>query len=245
MARLQDGLGLLRNLRWRTVNALAPRRTVESRGLKFTLQGCKAPYERQERIAARVAELVAAGAVVGWFQGPMEWGPRALGGRSILADPRRPDMKDVVNRCIKHREAFRPFAPAVLAERAGEYFECAHASPFMLFVFPVRPEKRAQIPAVTHVDGSARVQTVRREDAPLFWEMLKEFERLTGVPVVLNTSFNVNGEPIVCTPLDAVRCFFGSGLDYLAIGNYVVSKRLDGVHEPASLAETSDSSRMA
>ena len=213
--------------------------------IEEALRACKVPYERPAHIATRAAELVAAGAVVGWFQGPMEWGPRALGGRSIVADPRRPEMKDVVNRCIKHREAFRPFAPAVLAERAGEFFECAHPSPFMLFVFPVRPEKRGQIPAVTHVDGSARVQTVRREDAPLFWELITAFERLTGVPMVLNTSFNVNGEPMVCTPLDAVRCFFGSGLDALAIGNCLVMKRADDSREPSPADEAAVSSRSA
>ncbi|MBI4353708.1 MAG: carbamoyltransferase [Candidatus Omnitrophica bacterium] len=188
------------------------------------LQACKLPYTRAPSLTRRVAELLAEGKVIGWFQGAVEFGPRALGSRSILADPRRPEMKDLVNRCIKHREGFRPFAPAVLAERAAEYFECDHPSPFMLFVCPVRPEKRHEIPAVTHVDGSARLQTVRREDHPRFWELIKAFESLTGVPIVLNTSFNLNGEPMVCTPWDAIRCFFGSGLDYLAMGPFLVGK---------------------
>jgi len=201
---------------------LGPAFTEEQ--IEAALQTCKVAYTREPQIAVRVARLLADGAVVGWFQGPLELGPRALGGRSILADPRRLDMKDLLNRCVKHREAFRPFAPAVLAERATEYFECDHPSPFMLFVYPVRPEKRRAIPAVTHVDGSARVQTVRREDQPLFWELISAFERLTGVPMVLNTSFNVDGEPIVCTPTDAIRSFFGAGLDYLAIGTFLVSK---------------------
>jgi len=192
--------------------------------IEDALRSCQLSYTREPQVTCRVAELLAEGHIVGWFQGPMEWGPRALGNRSILADPRQLDTKDRVNRCIKHREAFRPFAPAVLAERAAEYFECTHPSPFMLFVHPVRPEKRHEIPAVTHVDGSARIQTVRREENPLFWELIKEFERLTGVPVILNTSFNVNGEPIVCTPTDAIRCFFGSGIDDLAMGPFLVTK---------------------
>jgi len=192
--------------------------------MEEALRACKLSYECEPQIAKRVAALLAQGAIVGWFQGPMEWGPRALGGRSILADPRRPEMKDVLNRCVKHREGFRPFAPAVLAERAADYFECDHPSPFMLFVYPVKADKRKEIPAVTHVDGSARVQTVTRAENVLFWEMIKEFERLTGVPMVLNTSFNVDGEPIVCTPTDAIRCFFGSGLDYLAMGHFLISK---------------------
>ncbi len=196
--------------------------------IKETLQACKVPYEQPDRITQRVAELLADGAVIGWFQGRMEWGPRALGARSILADPRRESMKDVVNRCIKHREGFRPFAPSIIAEQASQYVDAAHPSPFMLFVAPVQPGKQREIPAVTHIDGSARWQTVTQEDNPQFWELLDEFKRLTGIPVLLNTSFNVNGEPIVCTPLDAIRCFFGSGLDYLAVGSYLISKRAGG-----------------
>ena len=192
--------------------------------IQAALAACKVAYERPASIARAAAELLAQGQVVGWFQGRMEFGPRALGARSILADPRSEGMKDRVNQCVKHREGFRPFAPSVLEERAGDYFEYAGASPFMLFVYGVRPEKRAVIPAVTHVDGTARVQTVRRADHPLYWELISEFERLTGVPVVMNTSFNVNGEPIVCAPVDAIRCFFGSGLDALALGPFLIRK---------------------
>ena len=211
--------------------------------IEEALQACKVPYQRYERIAAVVAERLASGSVVGWFQGRMEWGPRALGARSILADPRRADMKEIVNRCIKHREGFRPFAPAVLEERMTEYFEASQPSPFMLFVYHVVAAKRRVIPAVTHVDGTARVQTVRREDNPLLWEVITEFDHLTGVPVVLNTSFNVNGEPIVCTPVEAIRCFFGSGLDELAIGSYLVSKQSPRAEEAAPDADVAVSTR--
>jgi carbamoyltransferase len=188
------------------------------------LRGVRAPYRHCDDIAGAVAELVADGKVVGWFQGRMEWGPRALGNRSIVADPRRPEMQERVNRCIKQRESFRPFAPAVLAARAGEWFETARASPFMLLVVPVRAERRGAIPAVTHVDGTARVQTVDERHNPRFGALLRAFERRTGVPVLLNTSFNVQGEPIVCRPIEAVRCFYGSGMDALAIGRCLVVK---------------------
>ncbi len=219
IAHLRHGLPR----RWRMDHAfLGPRFSDEQ--IEAALQSCKLSYEREPDIAKRVAELLAQGAIVGWFQGAMEWGPRALGARSILADPRPARMRDIVNRCIKQREGFRPFAPAVLAERAGEYFACGQPSPFMLFVHPVLPHRREAIAAVTHVDGSARVQTVDREHSPLFWSLIRHFEQLTGVPIVLNTSFNVNTEPIVCTPVDAIRCFFGSGLDALAIGPFLLSK---------------------
>jgi carbamoyltransferase len=167
--------------------------------------------------AGRIAE----GKIVGWFQGRMEWGPRALGNRSILVDPRRPEMKDVLNRRIKHREPFRPFAPSILAERVGDYFEQTRPSPFMLMAYRVRPAKRAEIPAPTHVDGTGRLQTVDRESNPLYWRLLHEFERLTGVPVLLNTSFNEN-EPIVCTPEEALDCFLRTRMDVLVMGPYVV-----------------------
>src|SRR5207302_216254 len=166
---------------------------------------------------------VANGKIVGWFQGRMEWGPRALGNRSIVADPRRPEMKDVLNRRIKHREPFRPFAPSVLEEATDDYFERASPSPFMNSAYPVRPEKRAAIPAPTHVDGTGRLQTVSQKTNPRYWRLIKEFERLTGVPVVLNTSFNEN-EPIVCTPEEAVDCFLRTQMDVLAIGDFLVEK---------------------
>ncbi len=192
--------------------------------IRAALQAGKIRYERHPDIAAEVVELLAQGQVVAWFQGRMEWGPRALGARSILADPTRPGMQDVVNRVIKHREPFRPFAPSVLAERAADYFELTQPSPFMQFVAPVRPERRGEVPAVVHIDGTARVQTVTQESHPRYWRLLTLFEEKTGVPILLNTSFNVDGEPIVCTPQDAIRCFFSTGLDALAIGDYVIKK---------------------
>jgi carbamoyltransferase len=181
-------------------------------------------YRRLDDPARVGAEIIARGEILGWFQGRMEIGPRALGNRSILADPRRPDMKDILNARVKHRESFRPFAPSVLEERSGEYFTVDHPSPFMILVFDVRPEKRALVPAITHVDGTGRVQTVSRETNPRYWTLIKEFERLTGVGVVLNTSFNVMGEPIVCQPQEAIECFLSTGIDRLIIGDYLVEK---------------------
>lgn len=172
----------------------------------------------------RTAELLEKGYIVGWFQGRMEIGPRALGNRSILANPILPDMKDKINAQVKHREAFRPFAPACPIEDTPGFFEQNVADPFMLKVCYVLPEKRSVVPAITHVDGTARLQTVHRETNPRFHNLLKEFGRLTGVPVLLNTSFNVMGEPIVESPEDAVRCFYTTGLDYLVIGNHILSK---------------------
>jgi carbamoyltransferase len=176
-----------------------------------------------DQLCRRTAELVAAGDVVGWFQGRMEWGPRALGQRSILADPRRADMKDTLNARIKHREPFRPFAPSILLEATADYFDQDYPDPFMLKVYNVRPERRAAIPAVTHVDGTGRLQTVDRATAPLYWQVIKEFENLTGVPVVLNTSFNEN-EPIVCRPEEAIDCFLRTHMDALVIGHHIVQK---------------------
>jgi carbamoyltransferase len=157
----------------------------------------------------------------------MEFGPRALGSRSILADPTDPDMQDHLNKVVKHREEFRPFAPTVLQPRAKEYFEGCHRSPFVLFVYPVVEDKRALLPAITHVDGTARVQTVDEEINPRYYKVIAEFEKLSGVPVVINTSFNVMGEPIVNTPEDAVRCFLGTGIDVLVLGDHVVVKDPD------------------
>jgi carbamoyltransferase len=170
------------------------------------------------------AQHVADGKVLGWFQGRVEWGPRALGQRSILADPRRPEMKDVLNRRIKHREIFRPFAPSILEEATGEYFEKTHPSPFMTFAYKVRPEKRAIIPAPTHVDGTARLQTVSRTANPLYWKLIRAFGNLTGVPIVLNTSFNDN-EPIVCRPEEALDCFARTQMDVLVMGNFILEKK--------------------
>jgi carbamoyltransferase len=153
----------------------------------------------------------------------MEFGPRALGNRSIVVDPRKAEMKDVLNARIKHREPFRPFAPSVLGEKAGEWFEVGDPNPFMLLVHGVLPQRRSQIPAVTHVDGSGRLQTVHRDTNPIYWALIKRFEELTGVPIVLNTSFNEN-EPIVCSPRDALLCFRRTKMDILVTGHTVIKR---------------------
>jgi carbamoyltransferase len=176
-----------------------------------------------EEIARETAKRIAEGKIIGWFQGRMEFGPRALGNRSIVVDPRRAEMKDILNSRIKHRESFRPFAPSILEERVGDYFDHSHPSPFMLMTYLVKPEKRSEIPAPTHVDGTGRLQTVNREQNPRYWRLISEFESLTGVPVVLNTSFNDN-EPVVCKPEEAIECFLRTKMDVLAIGNYLVEK---------------------
>ncbi|MGE3528216.1 MAG: carbamoyltransferase [Methyloceanibacter sp.] len=182
---------------------------------------CKAP---EGGIAAETAKVLAGENVVGWFQGGSEFGPRALGNRSILADPRKAAMKDLLNARVKHRQAFRPFAPIVLAERAAEVFEGDEDSPFMLLAKRVRPEWKDKIPAIVHVDGTARVQTVRREHNERLYALLREFEKLTGVPVLLNTSFNIRGEPIVETPANAMKCFLSTGIDYLAMHDLLIGK---------------------
>jgi carbamoyltransferase len=174
--------------------------------------------------AAVAAEMLAHGKILGWFQGRMEFGPRALGNRSILADPRDPEMNAKVNNAVKFREWWRPFAPSLLSEAAAEYLESATDSPFMVLTAQVRPEKRSVIPSVTHVDGSARPQTVERDVNPLYWRLIHEFGQRTGVPVIMNTSFNLRGEPIVCSPTDAIRTFFSSGMDALVIGSFMVEK---------------------
>ena len=170
------------------------------------------------------ARHIADGKIVGWFQGAAEWGPRALGNRSILADPRRPEMKDILNRRIKHREIFRPFAPSIIEEAVGEFFEKTHPSPFMTFAYPVRREKRSAIPAPTHVDGTARLQTVTRSANSLYWKLLRAVGDRTGVPVVLNTSFNDN-EPIVCRPEEALECFRRTRMDVLVLGNFMLKRK--------------------
>jgi carbamoyltransferase len=172
----------------------------------------------------QVAQMLEAGKIVGWFQGRMEFGPRALGSRSILADARRPEMKDRVNESVKFREGWRPFAPSCLEEAASDYFEGCHDAAFMTLTFKVRAEKRSVIPSVTHADDTARVQTVSREANPRYWAVINEFAKLTGVPVIMNTSFNLRGEPIVCSPKDAIRTFYSSGLDFLVLGDFVIAK---------------------
>ena len=214
--------------------------------IRSYLESVGAAFERMERepLLERVAELLAEGRVIGWFAGRMEFGPRALGARSILGDPRNPAMQTQLNLKIKFREGFRPFAPSVLRERVGDYFELDADSPYMLLVAPVRPERRrpvtpeeesrwgieklkvqrSDIPAVTHVDYSARIQTVSREDNAEYHDLIRAFERRTGCPVLVNTSFNVRGEPIVCTPADAYRCFMRTDLDHLVLWPYLLAK---------------------
>jgi carbamoyltransferase len=170
------------------------------------------------------AERIADGQVVGWFQGRMEWGARALGNRSILADPRRADMRAIINTKIKFREKFRPFAPSVVEEAHGQYFEGSVPDPFMMQVYPVRADQREAIPAVTHVDGSGRMQTVSQRDNPRYWNLIRAFERRTGVPILLNTSFNEN-EPIVLQPAEALDCFLRTRMDVLVLGDHVIVKR--------------------
>lgn len=181
-------------------------------------------YRRPERITDTTARALANGKIVGWFQDRMECGPRALGNRSILADPRGKDTKDRLNQKVKHREPFRPFAPSCLADRAGEYFASDYPSPVMLLVFDVLEQQRERVPAITHADGTARVQTVSPADNPLYYELITMFDELTGVPMVVNTSFNDNEEPIVCSPADAVSCFLRTDLDALALGPFWVEK---------------------
>jgi carbamoyltransferase len=171
-----------------------------------------------------VASLINEQKIIGWFNGKMEWGPRALGARSILADPRSPKMKDILNLKIKHREPFRPFAPTVMEEKINDWFELDQPTPFMLLVAPVKKRKQ-KIPAVTHVDNSARIQSVSKKQNPCYWRLINEFYKLTGCPVVVNTSFNIRGEPIVCTPQDAYNCFMGTEMDYLVLENFLVNKK--------------------
>jgi carbamoyltransferase len=185
-----------------------------------------------------VAEEIAAGNVVGWFQGRMEWGPRALGNRSIVAHPGLPNMKDILNARIKRREWFRPFAPSILAEYQSEYFEHDHPSPFMLHVYKIRPEKREALRAVNHVDDTGRLQTVARAENPMYYDLISAFHRKTGIPVLLNTSFNEN-EPIVCTPEEAVDCFQRTRMDALAIGSFLVVKPGSGREESPDAVQLS------
>jgi carbamoyltransferase len=193
--------------------------------IQTSLQSAGLQYRKLERgvLLDAVAEQIAAGNVIGWFQGRMEWGPRALGNRSIVAHPGLPNMKDVLNARIKHREWFRPFAPSIMADYQPEYFEHDHPSPFMLHVYKIRPEKRAALCAVNHVDDTGRLQTVTREENPLYYDLISAFHRKTGIPVILNTSFNEN-EPIVCTPEEAIDCFQRTRMDVLAIGSFLVVK---------------------
>jgi len=194
---------------------------IDANGL--AQNGCRIEELAEDNLMQRTAAIVANGKILGWFQGRAEWGPRALGNRSIVADPRRPEMKEILNQRIKHREIFRPFAPSILAESTGDWFEKSHPSPFMTLAYSVRPEKRDKIPAPTHVDGTGRLQTVTREANPRYWSLIKAFDRLTGVPVVLNTSFNDN-EPIVCRPEEALDCFQRTQMDALVLGDFLITR---------------------
>lgn len=197
-------------------------KSLKIRGEK--LESCKVErLESEDELCKKVARYIAEGRIVGWFQGKAEWGPRALGNRSIIVDPRKKEMKDILNQRIKHREPFRPFAPSILEKAVQDYFEETYPSPFMTMTYKVKPEKRQVIPAVTHVDGTGRLQTVNKEENPLYWKLIKEFEKITGIPVLLNTSFNEN-EPIVCTPDEALDCFLRTKMDMLVMGNWLLKR---------------------
>jgi len=201
---------------------LGPRYSHET--IKSFLDNYKIPYERFERqqLLERTAKLISEQNVVGWYQGRVEWGPRALGNRSILADPRNAKMKDILNEKIKHRESFRPFAPSILEEHTSEYFELDIPSPYMLLVAKVK--KPDKIPAVTHVDGTGRLQTVSKLANPLYYDLINEFYKLTGVPVIVNTSMNVRGEPIVNTPSQAFDMLLKTDMDYIVMGDCIIGK---------------------
>jgi len=198
---------------------LLTRNEAELRAANCTVEHIKDEAELCRRTAVAIAD----GSVIGWFQGRMEWGPRALGNRSILCDPRRADMKDILNLKIKRRESFRPFAPSILREAVPEWFETDDDVPFMMQVYQIREEKRPLIPAVTHVDGSGRLQTVYRSTNPRYYRLIEAFRGLTGVPVVLNTSFNEN-EPVVCKPEEALDCFLRTNMDVLVLGSWFVRR---------------------
>lgn len=193
--------------------------------IRRALELSKVKFERydDQELTLRAAKDIADGLVVGWFQGRMEFGPRALGNRSIVVDPRRAEMKDILNDRIKKREPFRPFAPSILEDRVGDYFEQTHPAPTMLMVYQIKQERRNEIPAVAHVDGSGRLQTVSRKVNDRYYQLISDFDKLTGVPVILNTSFNEN-EPIVCTPQEAIDCFLKTKMDVLYLGNYVARR---------------------
>jgi carbamoyltransferase len=198
--------------------------TLDARRPELAAQACTAhQIDDRAELCRQTAKAIECGLVVGWFQGRMEWGPRALGNRSILGDPRRADMKDILNLKIKRRESFRPFAPSVLREAVPQWFEVDDDVPFMMQVYPVREERRAQIPAVTHVDGSGRLQTVSKETNPLYYQLIEAFAEVTGVPMVLNTSFNEN-EPVVCRPEEALDCFLRTKMDVLVLSNCFVAR---------------------
>jgi len=182
-------------------------------------------FKDDTELITKTAQLIAEDNVIGWFQGRMEWGPRALGSRSILSNATNPEMQAILNLKVKHREKFRPFAPVVTLEDSNTYFENDRPVPFMLFVFPVKEDKRSMIPSVVHVDGSGRLQTITKEQNARYYGVIKEFEKLKGVPILVNTSFNIRGEPIVCKPEEAYRCMMGTGIDYLVMGRFLIARK--------------------
>ena len=190
-------------------------RAIKRKKLEFT-------YHKD--ITKVAAKLIADGQIVGWFQGALELGPRALGHRSIIVDPRRNELKDILNSRVKHREGFRPFAPTIMEEHIGKYFEGKFPSPFMILVYKIKKKMLKKIPAVAHIDDTGRIQSVSKKQCPIYWSLINEFRKLTGVPVVLNTSFNIRGEPIINSPRDAIRCFLATDFDYLALGNFLIKK---------------------
>ncbi len=216
--------GLLRLPRQPELNSALIGPSFDDSEILEELEISKAKYLYVESPGKEAAQLIADGNIVGWYQGKMEFGPRALGSRSILADATRSDMKGLINKYVKHREEFRPFAPSVKKEAQDKYFNINFDSPFMTFVVDVKNAYKKILPAITHVDGTARVHTVDRNTDPLYWALLDEFEKIKMVPVVLNTSFNVMGEPIVNTPREALRCFFSTGMDALIMGHYLIKK---------------------
>ena len=185
-------------------------------------------FKDKKKLTKNVAKKIKNQKVIGWFQGRMEWGPRALGNRSILADATTTEMRDIINAKVKKREMFRPFAPVILEEYTEKYFESdknlSVSAKYMLMVYPFKEIGKKQVPAVTHVDGSGRLQTLARKDNKLYYELIEEYEKITGVPIIINTSFNVRGEPIVCSPEDAVNCFLHTDIDYLVIDQFICKK---------------------
>ncbi|MBN1502062.1 carbamoyltransferase [Candidatus Woesearchaeota archaeon] len=204
------------------------KRFLENNKIKYNI------FKNRQELIQKTAKLILQNNVIGWFQGRMEWGPRALGSRSILANPCNPEAQDLLNLKVKHREKFRPFAPVVCEDDALEYFECDKPVPaptdFMLMVYPVKKKWHKKIPSVTHIDGSGRLQTIRRSQNPLYYDLIKEFGKLGKIPILINTSFNIRGEPIVCTPYDAYRCMMGTGIDYLVIDKFLVKREDNQKH---------------
>jgi carbamoyltransferase len=186
-------------------------------------------FKNDEELIETTAELIFKNNIVGWFQGRMEWGPRALGSRSILANPCNPKMKDILNNKVKHREGFRPYAPVLCEEDIGKYFKCDKSLPvptnFMLIVYPIKEKWHDKIPSVTHIDGTGRLQALNKKQNPLLYNLIKKFGDFSGYPILINTSYNIRGEPIVCNTYDAYRCMMGTGIDYLVIDKFLIAKR--------------------